>query len=406
MKTTIYKKITVGVLVFSTAVLFMRNTIKVQNFYKKSVSELKRLIPHDQFVLKATHVNIDRETKQIIDSTPSKHSPTPIIPNKKNSTTVQLLPIPSALYTTGYRHEYQTWNNCGPATLAMGLSRYDKKHNQKVVASIVKSNEDDKNVNLEELAYYVNNHTQLKALIRVNGDDALIKKVLSNNLTIIVETWFEPKPGDGMGHYRLVTGYDTTKNILRFHDSYKGPNFDIDAVSFDKDWKVYNRAYLIIYPEKNLPLVKEIVGNNYDEMQNWKNALQRANEEIKINKNDAYSWFNRGTALTNLKQYASGAKAYDVARSLGLPWRMLWYQFSIFQAYLSTNRADDVIKLTGENLKQTNQLEESYYYLGKAWELKENKEEAISNYQNALNLNPSYYEAKQALNRLEAIRQK
>ena len=31
-------------------------------------------------------------------------------------------PIPQKINLTGFQHEYQTWNNCGPATLGMALS--------------------------------------------------------------------------------------------------------------------------------------------------------------------------------------------------------------------------------------------------------------------------------------------
>ena len=48
----------------------------------------------------------------------------------------------------------------------------------------------------------------LQALVRVNGNALRLKALLSAGIPVLVETWYEPKPNDGMGHYRLIVGYD------------------------------------------------------------------------------------------------------------------------------------------------------------------------------------------------------
>jgi hypothetical protein len=45
-----------------------------------------------------------------------------------------------------------------------------------------------------------------------------------------------------------------------------------------------------------------------------------------IRKN-AFAWFNQGTNLTYFQRYSEAAQAYDTARSIGLPQRLLRYQF-------------------------------------------------------------------------------
>ena len=52
--------------------------------------------------------------------------------------------------------------------------------------------------------------------------------------------------------------------------------------------------------------------------------------------------------------------SYDQARKLGLPQRMLRYQFGPFMAYFHTQRNDDLMTLTEYALKITPNSEEAH----------------------------------------------
>src|SRR6266487_4222988 len=52
------------------------------------------------------------------DSTALAPTPQPK-PTVTSAPRLALPPVPDALKLTGFRHEYQGWNNCGPSTLAM-----------------------------------------------------------------------------------------------------------------------------------------------------------------------------------------------------------------------------------------------------------------------------------------------
>src|SRR5690606_4786476 len=112
----------------------------------------------------------------------------------------------------------------------------------------------------------------------------------------------------------------------------------------------------------------------------WQNsivALETARTEAVANADDPFAWFNMGTNFVALGMYQEAAVAYDQARNVGggLPWRMTWYQFGIYEAYLNAGRPDDVLAIartTIENGKNANedlfQVEETYYYAGLARE--------------------------------------
>ena len=85
------------------------------------------------------------------------------------------------------------------------------------------------------------------------------------------------------------------------------------------------------------------------------------------------------------------------ARSLGLPWRMTWYQFGWFEAYYQAGRYDDVLALADSTIKVTTDIEEMYYYKGLALKVKGDIDNARANFQLALQHNPNFGPAQVAL---------
>jgi tetratricopeptide (TPR) repeat protein len=126
-------------------------------------------------------------------------------------------------------------------------------------------------------------------------------------------------------------------------------------------------------------------------------ALLTAQNEARANQADPYAWFNMGTNYAHLQQPELAASAFDQARRLGLPFRMLWYQFEIFQTYLAVGRYQDVIDLATATLQATGGLEELYYYRGLARQALGQADGAVADFQAALDYNPHFAPAARAL---------
>ncbi len=112
---------------------------------------------------------------------------------------------------------------------------------------------------------------------------------------------------------------------------------------------------------------------------------------------DAFKWFNLGTDLVGLGRYDEAAAVYDQARRLGLPWRMLWYQFGPFRAYYETARYREVVALADATLKTTNNLEEVWYWRGMGLKGLGDVAGARQSWQRALQLNKNYRDPADAL---------
>ncbi|MFC1465045.1 MAG: C39 family peptidase [Candidatus Brachytrichaceae bacterium NZ_4S206] len=303
------------------------------------------------------------------------------------------LPAASALLA-GIRHEQQTWNNCGPATVSMLLSYFGRTETQRQAARFLKPDREDKNVSPDELAAYAQS-LGFEARVIAGGDLSLIRTFVANGLPVIVETWFIPEPNDEMGHYQLVIGYD--EDELIFYDSYQGPDVRAPVAQFDPLWKVFNRTMMVAYTAPISPLVEAILGERADERVMYERALAQAQAEAAADPRDKFAWFNIGTNLLALGDAAGAAEAFDKARALKLPWRMMWYQFGPYVAYFEQGRYADVIELANATLRRVRNLEESLYWRGRALAAIGNVKAARADFQAALRFNPHYAAAREAL---------
>jgi hypothetical protein len=329
----------------------------------------------------------------------STHAQTPALPA-----------VPAAYQLNGVQHYYQTWNNCGPATLSMALSYYGYTDDQAIAAAWLKPNPEDKNVSPWQMAEYVNTQLPgtLRAIIREGGSLDLVKLLISQNFPVIMEAGYDPPndPQGWMGHYLMVYGYDDALGILRTMDSFEGPNYTYEYAYIDEFWRHFNRLYMVVYPIEREQELMMLLGSDADETQNWNNALATARAEAVANPNDPYAWFNMGTNFVGLGDYESAALAFDQARNVGegLPFRMLWYQFGPFEAYYNVGRYNDMVMLAQALLNDGGGqlIEETYYYGGLARMGLGEIERARSNFDQAIFFNPNFTPARDALAQLDA----
>ena len=313
--------------------------------------------------------------------------------------------LPPTVRLTGLTHAWQTWNNCGPATLAMNLSYFGSHTTQADIAATLRPFKDDKNVSPEELAAYARAQG-FRALARVNGSPDALRQLLAAGAPVLIEAWYEPKPNDGMGHYRLLVGYDDAAREWIAYDSYdshglvKGQPYAGIRLPYDevaRDWPVFNRTYLLIYDEPRAAAMAKIVGDDLDDTAMWARAAADAEAAVRQSPDAAFAWFNLGTGLTALGRFDEAASAYDRSRQLGLPWRMLWYQFGPFRAYYETGRYAEVIALADATLSTAKHVEELFFWRGLAQQAKGDLPSARASWERALELNPNYADVQTAL---------
>lgn len=331
------------------------------------------------------------------------------LPTVTPTATLPPLPVQASIKSPPY--EKQTPNNCGPATLSMALHLYGWEGDQTDISNLIKPVTGDRNVNPEELRYYVRTQAGwLNLEYRVGGTIELLKRLLAANYPVIVESVTSLNPGDALGptddlwaaHYLLITAYDDSKQEFTVQDSYHGPDLTISYEQLEREWKPFNNVYLVIYFPQFEEEMKTLLASDWDPNLNRQRVLSLTEAAIASPAADAFDWFNYGSNLVYFDRYEEAARAYDKAREIGLPLRMFRYQFGPFLAYFHSGRNDDLLTLTDYARGITEMSEEAWLWYGYGLYRKGDNAGALKAWQKADAINPNFFE-DQARNAMQLV---
>ena len=316
-------------------------------------------------------------------------------------------PLPVSFRMGNLGSERQGWNNCGPATLTNALKHFGYADDQFRAASWLKPDGEDKNVSPWQMAEFVNTQTPelpVYALVRGGGTLDLLRRLMVNGFPVIIEKGYEPPGFTWMGHYLLLAAFDDATARFDTMDSFSGPNTSYSYAEIAEYWAHFNYTYIALYTADREDELLKLLGADADAWQNHINALEIARSEAIADPGNAFAWFNMGTNFNSLGMYDAAAQAFDQAISLGLPWRMMWYQFGPYEAYYQTGRYDDMIVIVRQNQNDGGGhfVEETWHYLGLAREGRGETAKALQNYTTALTFNPNFTPAREARERLRA----
>lgn len=306
--------------------------------------------------------------------------------------------LPKA-YLPNPKHQYQGLNNCGPTTTAIAISNWGVMRSQTDVVNAVKPNAKDVNVNPYEIAQYIRDQG-LGAQVRVNGSRETLHLLVSNDIPVMVEQWL--LDDGGMGHYRLVTGYNAERDTFTFDDSLLGPDQRWSWDEFNARWGEFNanRIFIPVYRPEQEPLIRAILGPDASDSQMWQRVEANARAAVDAEPGSGLQWFALGDALLNQGRNDEAVQAYDKAYGLGLPFRYYWYQFGHFEALAKAGRWQRLLQLTQPVLARAPVHEEMLYYKGLALENMGDKAGAREAYAASIAANRFYARAQEALARL------
>lgn len=328
-------------------------------------------------------------------------TPTPTLPAPPTPTDI---PIPASWQATGYRFVQQQWNTCGPANLTQTLNYLGWGGRQSDIIQALRPNTEDRNVSPWEMVSFVNDNLNmqqgvpLKALMRVGGTLDLVKQLVSNNFGVILEKGYNLRDEGWLGHYLTVQGYDDLRGEIHGLDTYLGDRWESYA-ELDRRWQMFNRLFIVVYPADREQELARVLGPHRDVTYSIQYALSTATEEASSTPDNPYAWFNLGSSYTMLRDYQRAATAFDQAFNVGggLPPRMLWYQFTPYEAYYFNGDYAQVLALTQATLGTSNDLEESHYWRGMALAAQGDYDGAGRSFERALLINPTYRPAEERL---------
>lgn len=294
-------------------------------------------------------------------------------------------------------HVFQSFNNCGPATLSMALSYLGIEKSQAELGQILRpyqvpgGDNDDKSVTLSEVAEQAEKYG-LHAYLRPNGDMESIKAFIANDIPVVTRTWL--KVDEDIGHYRVIRGYDSSTNTIIQDDSLQGKDLTYGFEEFNKMWQPFNYEYLVIVGDSKKNVVEQILGDELNEETAWKNALKRIEVESAGEPENIHLIFAKSRIYYYLKDYQKSVEEFDKVENR-LSFRTLWYQIEPILSIYETGNNDRVLSLTQRILNNQNRaFSELYILRGKTYERLLDPQTAKLEYEKALLYNTNNEEAK------------
>lgn len=393
-------------------------TVLIKGFL--SPPEKIAFVPAQQQIEAIVNATLQAVKMSTETPTPTATLPVPNTPQPTSTPTLTPTPLPQKISLKGVRYmdQHGLWNYCAPANLAMALSYWGWGGDRLDTGKWLKPYSKDKNVMPYEMAAYVNETTDLKAIVRVGGNPQLVKSLVANGFPVLAEkgTWIRDLSGvvSWMGHYTVISGYDEPSQQLITQDSYFTPDYLVPYEKFISEWRSFNYTYILIYPPDHEAQLQSLLGQDWDETTNYLNAAQLASNEIFAldGVDKFFAWFNRGTNLKELQDYGGAALAYDEAFAIYntlpedravRPYRILWYQTGPYFAYFYVGRYYDVLNLTTTAINAALDepaIEESFYWRGMAKQALGDTSGAIADFKLALKYHPDFEPALYQLNQL------
>ena len=311
--------------------------------------------------------------------------------------------IPTVKTLESDYHVFQTFNNCGPASLSMTLSYYGINVSQKELGDdlrpwqIPSGDNDDKSVTLAELAEKSKEYGFIP-YHRPNGTIDTIKQFISNDMPVITKTW--TKPNEDIGHFRVVKGYDSDRGVLIQDDSLQGKNIKFTYDDFNVLWKKFNYEYLVLVPKEKQQIAEAILGEDDDPKVAWKKAAENSRNQLSADPNDVTARFNLSVALYNMGDNEGTVKEFEQVEDK-LSFRTLWYQIEPILAYYELENYDRVFFLTDKVLNNGNRaFSELYLVRGRIYVKQGNIDAAKAEFEKAVYYNINLKEAQEALDSL------
>lgn len=314
------------------------------------------------------------------------------------SITLQTPPVQKIL-PTNY-HIFQTFNNCGPASLSMALRFYGIVKSQQELGAelrpyqVASGDNDDKSVTLEELAEKSKEYG-FTPYHRPNGDIEKIKLFITYDMPVITRTWL--KEDDDIGHYRVVKGYDLNTQELIQDDSYQNKNLRFGYGEFDKIWDKFNYEYLVLVPKDKVEIAEAILGQEADQKKAWEKAVELSRKKLQQNSDDVDARFNLSVALYKIGRYQESVDEFEKVENK-LSFRTLWYQIEPIKAYYELGDFPRVFQITDRILNNHNRaFSELYLIRGDIYKKQGKNDLAKQEYEKAVLYNRNLKAAQEKL---------
>jgi|GEM_PF-1062198 len=313
--------------------------------------------------------------------------------------------IASATFLEPMSHWFQGWNQCAEESIAMSVSYFGIKLDPNAVTAYLRPNngvKGSKNVESNRIVEYLRGQG-LHAEAYHGGTVDRVKRLVAVGVPVIAGQWQNRTDHAGIGHWRVVRGYDDAKGVFLINDSMEGAAVPISYAEFDDLWPVYNYVYIPVWNDRLAPNVQKVMGDDMNLTVNIAHDISYVQNRIEQQPTNAELPFALGGAYFQAGEFQKAVDAYHKARGMGLiqkyPWT-LWYQSWPVTAMVNLGMNDEALQVSQENIRSAGVYAIMHYERGIVFEKQGDRATAKREYQMALVDDKNYKDAQIAMARL------
>lgn len=164
--------------------------------------------------------------------------------------------VPTGYVLSGLPLVPQTYNACGPASIAQVMGYFGVAVTQQQV-SVLTRKTPQSYMTAQALVNYAP-RVGMNARLYASGTLAVVRTAVQNRLPLIAlqdVTW----QGHVVPHWRVIAGYDDAAQRVYLMDPLLG-YVTISYAEFTRVWKVHRGQFAVIYPPAWHPLVLKVLG--------------------------------------------------------------------------------------------------------------------------------------------------
>ncbi len=171
---------------------------------------------------------------------------------------VAVVPTPAAAALGPLENIPQTWNNCGPASVAEVLAYWGIYRTQYQTRAVLRADGNFYGMSPYDVPAYMRS-LGMRGLVGVGGTPALVKALVANGFPVIVIQYVSVT--DHIGHYRPIQAYDDRQGIFTSSDPYLGQGHTITYADFSTIWNYTNHRFIVLYPPAKQALVAAVLAS-------------------------------------------------------------------------------------------------------------------------------------------------
>ena len=353
----------------------------------------------------AQAVDVSTSTTVVTAVATAASSPTAVPATPMPAPTAKPEAIALATFLEPMSHWFQGWNQCAEESIAMSVSYFGMKLDPNAVTAFLRPNngvKGSKNVESNRIVDYL--HSQgMHADAYHGGTVDRVKRLVAVGVPVIVGQWQNRTDHAGVGHWRVVRGYDDAKGVFLINDSMEGAAVPISYAAFDDLWTVYNYVYIPVWNDRLVPNVQKVMGDEMNLTVNITHDIAYVRNRIEQQPTNADLPFALGGAYFQAGEFQKAVDSYHKARDMGLiqkyPWT-LWYQSWPVTAMVNLGMNNEALQVSQENIRSAGVYGIMHYERGIVYEKQGDIATAKHEYQMALVDDKNYKEPQVALTRL------